>query len=223
MQAFIFDLDGVLTADTLEYHYLSWQQLADEEGIPFNRADMEILRGLTRRASLNIFLKGRVLDEATAQAWMDRKQSYYLDYMEQMTPANRLPGVAEFLMEARRCGIRMGVASASANVHQVIEKLDLTAFFEVVCGPDSVANPKPSPDQFIWLAGYLRAHVTGSVVFEDSRASIQSARQAGFWTVGLGDGDVTAAHIAATNLADLDVGWLCDRFQSSDTAGNSPV
>ncbi len=223
MQAFIFDLDGVLTADTLEYHYLSWQRLADEEGISFSRADMEILRGLTRRASLNTFLKGRVLDDATAQAWMDRKQGYYLDHMEQMTPANRLPGVTEFLTEARDCGIRLGVASASANVHRVIEKLDLMAYFEVVCGPDSVANPKPSPDQFIWLAGYLRAHITGSVVFEDSRASIQAARQAGFWTVGLGDGDVSAAHIAVSDLSDLDVTWLCDRFQSSDTAGNSPV
>jgi beta-phosphoglucomutase len=33
--AVIFDLDGVIT-NTVYFHYLSWQQLADEEGIPFD-------------------------------------------------------------------------------------------------------------------------------------------------------------------------------------------
>jgi len=41
----IFDLDGVLT-DTSELHYLSWQRLADEEGIPFSRQANEALRGM---------------------------------------------------------------------------------------------------------------------------------------------------------------------------------
>ena len=36
LRAVIFDLDGVLT-DTAEYHYRSWQRLADEEGWPFDR------------------------------------------------------------------------------------------------------------------------------------------------------------------------------------------
>ena len=31
LRAVIFDLDGVLT-DTAEYHYRSWQRLADEQG-----------------------------------------------------------------------------------------------------------------------------------------------------------------------------------------------
>ena len=40
IEAFIFDLDGVIT-DTAEYHYLAWKQLADEEGLPFSREDKE--------------------------------------------------------------------------------------------------------------------------------------------------------------------------------------
>ena len=54
----LFDLDGVLT-DTSEFHYLSWKRLADEENIPFTRADNEALRGLGRRESLMTMLKGR--------------------------------------------------------------------------------------------------------------------------------------------------------------------
>jgi beta-phosphoglucomutase-like phosphatase (HAD superfamily) len=28
IEAFIFDVDGVISSDTAEYHFLSWQQLA---------------------------------------------------------------------------------------------------------------------------------------------------------------------------------------------------
>jgi beta-phosphoglucomutase-like phosphatase (HAD superfamily) len=56
IQAFIFDLDGVIT-DTSEFHYLGWKRLADEEGIPFTRADNENLRGVSRRESLKRMLK----------------------------------------------------------------------------------------------------------------------------------------------------------------------
>ena len=59
----IFDLDGVLT-DTAEYHYLAWQKLADDEGIPFNRQDNEALRGVSRRASLMLIIKDLKYTEA---------------------------------------------------------------------------------------------------------------------------------------------------------------
>jgi len=62
ISAFIFDLDGVIT-DTSEFHYLAWQRLADEEGIPFSREDNENLRGVSRRESLQLMLKGRVISE----------------------------------------------------------------------------------------------------------------------------------------------------------------
>jgi len=38
IRGFIFDLDGVLT-DTAEFHYLAWQRLADESGLPFRNED----------------------------------------------------------------------------------------------------------------------------------------------------------------------------------------
>src|SRR4051794_4039601 len=99
IRAFIFDLDGVIT-DTAEFHYRSWQRLADEEGIPFTRQDNEALRGVSRRESLNRMLKGRVIDEATVQAWMERKNGYYVAYLNEITPANVLPGAINLLDEA---------------------------------------------------------------------------------------------------------------------------
>ena len=90
IKAFIFDLDGVIT-DTAEFHFLAWKQLADEEGIVFTREDNEQLRGVSRRESLNRMLKGRPIDESTAQLWMERKNVYYKNYLTSITPDNALP------------------------------------------------------------------------------------------------------------------------------------
>jgi beta-phosphoglucomutase len=64
-RAVIFDLDGVLT-DTAEFHYLAWQRLADEEGLPFDREANEQLRGVSRGDSLRLLLGDREVDEATS-------------------------------------------------------------------------------------------------------------------------------------------------------------
>ena len=55
IKAFILDLDGVVT-DTAEYHFRAWKRLADEEEVPFTRADNEQLRGVSRRRSLELLL-----------------------------------------------------------------------------------------------------------------------------------------------------------------------
>ena len=52
IEAFIFGVGGVISNDSAEYHFRSWQQLAEEKGIPFNRQDNDQLRGVSRQECL---------------------------------------------------------------------------------------------------------------------------------------------------------------------------
>ncbi|MBP5728859.1 MAG: HAD hydrolase-like protein, partial [Clostridia bacterium] len=54
----IFDLDGVICS-TDEYHYRAWKALADKLGISFDRERNNLLRGVSRMASLDILLGDR--------------------------------------------------------------------------------------------------------------------------------------------------------------------
>ena len=54
-QGIIFDLDGVLLS-TDEMHYTAWKSIADELGVPFGRTENNLLRGVSRMASLEIIL-----------------------------------------------------------------------------------------------------------------------------------------------------------------------
>ncbi|MBK9749227.1 MAG: beta-phosphoglucomutase [Chloroflexi bacterium] len=207
IRAFLFDLDGVIT-DTAEFHYLSWKRLCEEEGIPFTREDNDQLRGVSRRESLNRILKGRAIDEATAQAWMDRKQGYYLQYLDTITPDMALPGVRDLLLEAKSLGIKRAVASASKNAKPALEKLELIDLFDAIGDGYSVVHTKPAPDLFIWTAGRLDITPTQGIVFEDAEAGIDAALKGGFWTIGLGSADVSRAHVRLPNLAGARVGDL---------------
>jgi beta-phosphoglucomutase len=200
IRAFIFDLDGVIT-DTAEFHFRSWKRLADEEGIPFTRQDNEALRGVSRRESLNRMLKGRPIDEVTAQAWMERKNGYYVASLDEITPANVLPGALNLLREARAAGIKTGIGSASKNARPVLDKLGITHEFDAIGDGYSVVNTKPAPDLFIWTAGRLNVSPTQAVVFEDAEAGVAAALTGGFWAVGIGTADVGKAHLVLPDLA----------------------
>lgn len=211
MQAgFIFDLDGVIT-DTAEYHYLSWRQLADEEGFDFTREDNDALRGVSRRRSLELLLKGRTFPEEKMQEMMTRKNDYYVAYLQRVSPADLLPGVGDFLHEARAAGIGIGLASASKNARAVCERLGVIALFDVLGDGHSVVNAKPAPDLFIWVAGALRLNPAHCIVFEDAEAGIDAALAGGFKTVGIGPHErVARAHRVVPDLDGAKVAHFLD-------------
>ncbi|MCS7011014.1 MAG: beta-phosphoglucomutase [Anaerolineales bacterium] len=200
IRGFIFDLDGVLT-DTAEYHYRAWQRLADELGIPFSREENEALRGIPRRESILLLLKGRSCSEAELQEWMERKNRYYLEYVCQMTPRDVLPGACELLEEIRRTGLKAAIGSASKNARLVIDRLGLMPLIDAISDGNSVERQKPAPDLFLHAAGQLGLLPCECVVVEDAAAGVEAALAGGFWTIGLGPLErVGKAHLVLPSL-----------------------
>ncbi len=208
IKAFIFDLDGVLT-DTAEYHFQAWKRLADEEGISFAREDNEKLRGVSRRASLELVLKGRMLSEDKMQEFMDRKNSYYQASIKSISEKDLLPGTISLLQELKSKQFRLALASASKNAPQVIEGLGIASFFEVIADGNSVEKTKPAPDLFLYTAEKLAIAPEFCIVVEDAEAGIAAAQAAGMATIGIGPAERVGAadyiypSVAAIRLRDI--------------------
>jgi beta-phosphoglucomutase len=185
INGFIFDLDGVLV-DTAEFHYRGWKRLADEEGIPFDRKANEALRGIPRRESLLLILQGLSFPEAKIQEMMERKNRYYVEFIQEITPSDMLPGALDLLQEIRRAGLKSAIGSASKNTCQVVEKLGIEPLIDAISDGYSVNNPKPAPDLFLHAAAQLGLPPTKCVVVEDATAGIQAAISGGFRSIGLG-------------------------------------
>ena len=206
--AFIFDLDGVLV-DTAEYHYRGWKRLADEEGLTFDRKANEALRGISRRESLLLILKGRILPEDKIQEMMERKNRYYVEFIQEITPADMLPGALELLLEIHSAGLKSAIGSASKNTCQVLEHLGIVSLFDAISDGYSVTNPKPAPDLFLHAAYQLGFPPSECVVVEDATAGIQAAQAGGFRSIGLGPPErVSFADLIFPSLANVHLGQI---------------
>ncbi len=200
IKGFIFDLDGVLT-DTAESHYQAWQKLADEEGIPFSREVNEALRGVSRRDSLLKIIGERKYSETQIQEMMERKNRYYVDSIEEITPFNLLPGVANLISQLGDKGIKIALGSASKNARSVIEKLGIADKFDVIGDGNSVQRSKPAPDLFLYAASELGLQPAECLVVEDAASGIEAALAAGMLTIGIGPVEtVGAAKIVLPSL-----------------------
>lgn len=203
IQGVIFDLDGVLT-DTSEFHYQAWKQLADEDGIVFDRQANEMLRGLSRRDSLLQLLGDRTVTEAELQGMMARKNGYYEKSIHNLTSADLLPGVEELLDELRAAGIKVAIGSSSKNARLVSQRLGIADRLDAIADGNSVEHHKPAPDVFLHAARQLNLEPFQCLVVEDAASGVEAALAAGMLVVGLGPLErVGAAHVVYESLAGL--------------------
>jgi beta-phosphoglucomutase len=214
IRGLIFDVDGVI-ADTAEFHYQSWKQLAEEEGVDFTRADNERLRGVTRDVSLSRFTEGLTLDDDTRRAWFQRKDDYFHQRMDTLQPGDELPGVIRLLDEADAAGMPVGAGSASRNARRVLNRLNLLERFDAIGDGYTVANSKPAPDIFVWVAGALGLSPRHVLVIEDSKAGVQAALTGGFYVVSVGDSAGDAAHVVLPDLSEMSLAALLAKLPDS--------
>lgn len=208
LKAVIFDLDGVLT-DTAEFHYRSWQRLADEEGFPFSREANEQLRGVSRQHSLALILDGREVEDAHFQQMLDRKNRYYQEMLVEIGPEQMLAGIPALLDSLADAGIQMAVGSASKNARTVLGALGILERFAVIADGHSVVHAKPAPDLFLYAAREMGLAPHECVVVEDAESGIDAALTGGFATVGIGPEErVGHAHLRLDDTRGLTLATL---------------
>ncbi|WP_367296228.1 beta-phosphoglucomutase [Levilactobacillus yonginensis] len=209
IQGFLFDLHGVI-ADSWQYHLASWRKIAQELKVPWTPQLAETLPGMSRRASLAAILSSdgqtSKLTEQQFQAIATHENELYQRMIAKMTPANRLPGVTNFLKELVAAGYPMALASASTNAPAEIVRLGLTGFFPKIVAADQLQRSKPAPDVYLAAAKLVGFPPENCVAFEDTVTGIQAAKAAGCSTIGINQqalpgADAMLADTTALSLA----------------------
>ena len=183
----IFDLDGVLV-NTAKYHYLAWKQLADELGIPFTEADNERFKGVSRMTCMNILLDlgHKTMSEEEKVYYANKKNDILKDYISKLDESEVFPGVKNFLQDARDKGYLISLGSASKNAPMILERLNLTSYFDQIVDGTTVSKAKPDPEVFLQGAKRLGVPPVECIVFEDAVAGIEAAHAGDMAAVGVG-------------------------------------
>ncbi|ELX11905.1 beta-phosphoglucomutase [Janthinobacterium sp. HH01] len=206
-KAVIFDLDGVIT-DTAHYHYLAWKRLAESQGVHFDHAFNENLKGIDRMGSLDLILASskRVYTQEEKLALADEKNRHYQELIATMSSADLLPGAVRALDVVRAAGLRIGLASVSKNAFTVLGRLGITDKFDYVVDAATIARGKPDPEIFLKAARELGVAPEDCLGVEDAVAGVASIKSAGMFALGIGHPFVlTQADVVITSLSDFNL------------------
>jgi beta-phosphoglucomutase family hydrolase len=233
LEAFLFDLDGVVTR-TARVHAAAWKQLFDDylerraraEGGAYVLFDavtdyQQYVDGRPREAGVRSFLAARGIslpagspddgpEVETLNGLGNRKDHYFLQALAQHG-VEVYEGTVHFIRGARARGVRTAIVSSSRNCAEVLAAAGLTQLFDVrVDGIDLRRlglRGKPAPDTFLEAARRLETPPARAVIFEDALVGVEAGRAGRFrLVVGIGDGDHAAdlrAHGADIVVVDL--------------------
>mgnify|MGYP003291478695 FL=1 len=179
----IFDMDGTLI-DSMVF----WKNLATEylssKGVRQIPEDIpERIKPMTMSESAALFQQEFGLSgdpEAEMNAMMD---AHYRNDI----PLK--PGVREYLQMLRSRGVRMCVASATAEhlMEACLKRLGVRDCFAFLLSCETVGAGKRSPLVYQESAKRLHAAPEDVAVYEDALYALQTAKAAGYYVVGVYD------------------------------------
>ena len=114
---------------------------------------------------------------------MDRFMRYYSDHLTDFSVP--YPGVPETLEKLG--GYRKAVVSnkREALSKRLLDTLNLSHYFDVVIGSDSVGERKPSPKPVLRIIQMVKVNPDEAVIVGDSDYDIEAGRAAGIKTIAV--------------------------------------
>ena len=180
----IFDFDGVII-DTETPDFNTWEEVFRSYGVELERAWWTgFIGGSSRRADICGRLEELTGQQVDRDSLMRERRRRYIEVIES-NPV--LPGVVEYIHEAKRLGLRLAVASSSnhAWVDGHLESRGLRHHFDSVKCSDDVTRVKPDPELYLLTAATLETIPGNTLVLEDSANGVSAAKDAGAFCVAV--------------------------------------
>lgn len=219
IKALLFDFDGLLL-DTETPDYEVWCSIYREHGFELPREKWGSIIGTSMAffdaAEHLSLLTERRLDSASLR---DRHslESHAMTFMQPV-----MPGVLDYLHEAKRLGLKMAIASSSSHswVDTHAKRLGIFDYFDNVITSDEVGinRTKPHPDLFLLALDRFKVRANEAIVFEDSPNGVRAAQAAGIFVVAVPNSvtsllTIENANLTLNSLADLSLVALLNQVQ----------
>jgi len=170
---FLFDLDGTLII-TDDIYYDVWKSILSNYNIDMN---YEIFTNYIQGKSDLTVLKNLIPNKYNEliNTISNLKDDLFLQNINKI---KIIDGVIDFILKIKKIGYKIGiVTNCNKKVAlEILNKLEINNIIDkLVCGDDS-EKPKPYPDPYIKAIKYFNSTNEKTIIFEDSKTGIQSAK-----------------------------------------------
>ncbi len=223
----MFDFDGLIV-DTESPSLAAWRWVYAQHG-----QELTLERWSAAIGTIDGFDAVGHLRELTGEPPRRDVLDRRLDHELMLGEAEALrPGVAEYLADAERLGLRKAIVSSASRawIDRHLGRLERLHGWEAIVTADGDrARAKPRPTLYLEALDVLGIGSAEAVAFEDSPNGIRAARAAGIFCVGVPN-PVTAglgldeAELVVGSLASLPLAELLARVGDGEaTSRRSPA
>ena len=220
IKALIFDFDGLIL-DTESPEADVWSQIYTEYGFEFPIGEWGTVVGGSGDSNfdaanhLSLLSQGR-LDPGSMRI-RHRSDSDALTLKQPI-----MPGVSDYIREAKRLGLKVAIASSSNHVwvDTHAKRLGIFDYFDhVICSDDvGYGRTKPNPDLYLLALKQLQIQKNEAIVFEDSPNGVKAANRAGIFVVAVPNPItsllvIDGADLIVRSLSELPLVGLLDKVQ----------
>jgi haloacid dehalogenase superfamily, subfamily IA, variant 3 with third motif having DD or ED len=183
IEALIFDMDGVLI-DSMHLHAMAWKTAFMEEGISIDERDIFALEGENDTGIVKrvLVINGNnSIDMETILTSVPARKHQLFD----RNSVTLFDGADDILRQIKG-KFKLAVVSGSDRkiVEMMMEKY-FPGIFDVVVSGDDTENGKPAPDPYNKAVEMLGISKDNCIVVENAILGVESANNAGIFTVGL--------------------------------------
>ena len=180
----IFDMDGTLVNSMPAWNRVGVDYL-ESKGITPPQELFSKIKAMTLIESARYFQSLGAGEEA--QQIVDKMNAIMAEHYKKDIPL--CLGAAEYLEKLHQRGVKMCIATATNEklANACLERLGIRKYFSFILSCEDVGKGKSSPDVYLLAAQKLGAKVEQACVYEDAAFAAATAKNAGFYTIGVYD------------------------------------
>lgn len=181
----IFDLDGTLLDSMYGWKNLGKEYLLSMGIVPPNNIN-DTISAMSMEESAEYFKKAFKINLSVEEIISELNELICDKYKNEF---KLKPYVKEYLQKLKDEKVTMCIATAtSLKLAKIaLERNEIINYFSFVLSCDEVGVGKNKPDIYYLAANRLDAEVSDIIVYEDADFALITAKEAGFYTIGVYD------------------------------------
>ena len=209
LKAIFLDFSGVIIDDEAINQELIADILLSENLRADDDEYSQYCRGRSDRACLKDILanRGRILPEEYLDKLLQTKAQGYRQKITQLGDISLPSNLKEFLTQLKEKNIAIGLVTGAtrSEVEYILEKVQLTQYFDLIVAGDDLEQSKPEPEPYLLAAQKLNLKPSECLAIEDNSVGIEAAKRAQIQVVGI-------SHIYPLHMLQRRCNWTVDNF-----------